>query len=83
MKTLALLLPLLLTQIIYSAPEDEKVSSLPEYSYDGPLYSGYLIISEKKKLHYMFNIALENSASKPVILWLNGGPRLFFIRWLG
>ena len=74
MKALTLILSLFLAIAIYSAPEEEKVTSLPEYSYEGPLYSGYLIISEKKKLHYMFNIALEDAENKPLILWLNGGP---------
>ena len=74
MKALTLIFLLLLIQVIYPAPEEEKVASLPEYSYDGPLYSGYLIISEKKKLHYMLNIAKEEPEKKPLVLWLNGGP---------
>jgi serine carboxypeptidase-like clade 2 len=73
MKVLKLIIPLILIKYIFSFPEEDKVTSLPDYSYTGELYSGYLNVSEIKKFHYMFNIA-PDSANKPLVLWLNGGP---------
>ena len=73
MKALKLIFPLILFQLIYSFPQEDKVTSLPDYSYEGELYSGYLNVSEIKKFHYMFNIA-PDSENKPLVLWLNGGP---------
>ena len=73
MKVLKLIIPLILIQYIFSFPEEDKVTSLPDYSYTGELYSGYLNVSEIKKFHYMFNIA-PDSPNKPLVLWLNGGP---------
>ena len=73
MKALRLIIPLILFQLIYSFPQEDKVTSLPDYSYEGELYSGYLNVSEIKKFHYMFNIA-PDSENKPLVLWLNGGP---------
>ena len=74
MKTLMILFSFFLIQSIYSFPEEDKVDSLPDYSYNGTLYSGYLNVSDVKKFHYMFNIPKENPDSKPLVLWLNGGP---------
>ena len=54
MKSLPLILSLLFFQSIYSFEED-KVESIPDYSYNGTLFSGYLNVSEVKKFHYMFN----------------------------
>ena len=38
------------------------------------MYSGYVDASPTKHLHYVFVEAETDSASKPVVLWLNGGP---------
>ncbi len=73
MKALKQIIPLFLFQLIYSFPQEDKVTSLPDYSYTGELYSGYLNVSEIKKFHYIFNIA-PDSENKPLVLWLNGGP---------
>ena len=73
MNTSKLIILFLLIQAIYSAVEEDKVTALPDYSFNGTLYSGYLIINEIKKLHYMFNIAIEDSENN-LVLWLNGGP---------
>ena len=75
MKILSLILSILLIQSIYSAAEEDKVNNLPDYSYNGTLYSGYLNVSETKKFHYFFNLAKNDTDNKkPLILWLNGGP---------
>ena len=52
----------------------DEVKSIPDYSYKGKLYSGYLDVSDVKKFHYMFNYAHEDYENKPLVLWLNGGP---------
>ena len=74
MKAFTILFYLFLFQSIYSLIEDDLVDSIPEYSYRGTLYSGYLDVSDVKKFHYMFNLADENPEKKPLVLWLNGGP---------
>ena len=48
MKVLSLILSIFLFQSIYSSAKEDKVTNFPYYSYDGPLYSGYLNVSEKK-----------------------------------
>ena len=75
MKVLSLILSIFLFQSIYSSAKEDKVTNFPDYSYDGPLYSGYLNVSETKKFHYIFNEAKNDSENKkPLVLWLNGGP---------
>ena len=74
MKALTIILYLYLFQSIISSIEDDKVKSIPDYSYRGLLYSGYLDVSPVKKFHYMFNSAYEDADHKPLLLWLNGGP---------
>ena len=74
MAALKLLLPLLLIQSYLTAPEEDKVTSLPDYSYDGILYSGYLNVSSTKKYHYVFSFSKEDPDKKPLVVWFNGGP---------
>ena len=74
MTILKLLLPLLLIQSYFTAPEEDKVTSLPDYSYDGILYSGYLNVSATKKYHYVFSFSKEEPDKKPLVVWFNGGP---------
>ena len=74
MKALILILSLILFLSINTAPEDEKVQSLPDYSFPAQIYSGYLNVSAVKKFHYLFNLAQEDPQNKPLALWLNGGP---------
>ena len=69
-----LLLFSLLLNISLQAVESDIVNSLPDYSYKGRLYSGYLSASPVKQFHYMFNIAHEDPDHKPLVLWFNGGP---------
>ncbi|KAI3909716.1 hypothetical protein MKW98_014133 [Papaver atlanticum] len=37
-------------------------------------YSGYVDVNKDKALFYWFFEAVENPSSKPLLLWLNGGP---------
>jgi len=37
-------------------------------------YSGYLKVSETKRLHYMFIESESEPSTDPVVIWFNGGP---------
>ena len=74
MKSLTLIISLVLFQSIYTYKEEDKVQSLPDYAYNGTLYSGYLDVSDIKKFHYMLNIAEGDAEKKPLVVWFNGGP---------
>ena len=74
MRAFSLIIPFILIKAIYLFLEEDKVSGLPDYSYNGTLYSGYLDVSEIKKFHYLLNIAIDDWEHKPLVLWLNGGP---------
>jgi serine carboxypeptidase-like clade 2 len=58
--------------------EADKISALPgqppRVNFDQ--YSGYVTVSEKhfRELFYYFVEAPYQAASKPLVLWLNGGP---------
>ncbi|KAL6523519.1 Serine carboxypeptidase-like 45 [Orobanche gracilis] len=56
---------------------DDKLSSLPDQpKVDFQQYSGYITIDEKHKRSYFYYFveAETEPASKPLVLWLNGGP---------
>ena len=69
-----ILLFFILINITLEKAEDDIVTSLPDYSYKGRLYSGYLKAGSVKQFHYMFNLAHEDPDHKPLVLWFNGGP---------
>ena len=60
--------------LINSLTESDLVTSLPDYPYYSSFYSGYLSASQTKQFHYIFTPSDINPESKPLILWLNGGP---------
>ena len=68
------LLLLILINISSQTAENDIVKSLPDYSYKGRLYSGYLQAGSVKYFHYMFNLAHEDNEHKPLVVWFNGGP---------
>eukprot|EP00937_MAST-01D_sp_MAST-1D-sp2_P002642 g2642.t1 len=60
-----------------SQKNKDRVTTMP--GFDGPLpsahYSGYLSVGGgTKMLHYYLQEADTSPASKPLLLWLNGGP---------
>ncbi|XP_044467358.1 serine carboxypeptidase-like 45 [Mangifera indica] len=60
-----------------AGPEADKITSLPgQPQVTFQQYSGYITIDEhqKKALFYYFVEAETDPASKPLVLWLNGGP---------
>ena len=80
-------LSLTLAPYVAAAPDADAVPTLPDFGAPPtPQYSGYLnakgtadkpgcATSEKEcQLHYWFAAAEGDSLSKPVVLWLNGGP---------
>jgi carboxypeptidase C (cathepsin A) len=73
-STYLLLLSVLLNNLPPQDHEDDLVKSLPNFTYDGTIYSGYLKAGPNKFFHYMFNLAYEKPEEKPLVLWLNGGP---------
>ncbi|KAJ0576002.1 putative carboxypeptidase D [Helianthus annuus] len=56
----------------------DQVSSLPGQSFnvDFSHYAGYVTVNEEsgRALFYWLTQATEDPASKPLVLWLNGGP---------
>ena len=59
-----------------AAFDDDKIDQIPGYpSGKVTAYAGYLSTeSSLRKLHYVFLMSTDNSTTKPVTLWLNGGP---------
>lgn len=61
-----------------SLQELDKVSKLPgqDFSVSFAHYSGYVTVNEKsgRALFYWFTEAVDDPSSKPLVLWLNGGP---------
>lgn len=61
---------------VNSISEVDKISSLPQQPKVGfQQYAGYITVDEvqKRALFYYFVEAEVEPASKPVVLWLNGG----------
>ncbi|CAN1257732.1 Serine carboxypeptidase-like 45 [Linum perenne] len=58
----------------YEADKMVKLPGQPEVSFQQ--YAGYVTVDEtqQRKLFYYFVEAQTNSTSKPLVLWLNGGP---------
>lgn len=56
----------------------DRVQNLPGQNFDVNFahYSGYVTVNEKygRALFYWFVEAVEDPQSKPLLLWLNGGP---------
>jgi len=87
-ESLVLLLPLAFLLVVpfvvsSSSPspsevqENERVLQLPGQSFDVSFaqYSGYITVDKHsgRNLFYWFFEAAEDAASKPLVLWLNGG----------
>lgn len=59
-------------------PNENRVLHLPGQNFDVKFkhFSGYITVNEEsgRELFYWFVEAVEDPSSKPVVLWLNGGP---------
>lgn len=66
-------------EAILSQKEQDKVSQLPGQNFNVNFahYSGFVTTNEKmgRALFYWLFEAAEDPASKPLVLWLNGGNR--------
>ncbi|XP_050227921.1 serine carboxypeptidase-like 45 isoform X2 [Mercurialis annua] len=61
----------------FSSKEDDKLASLPgQRQVSFHQYAGYITVDEtqQRALFYYFVEAEVDPASKPLVLWLNGGP---------
>jgi len=58
-----------------AGPQEDMVISLPNITLTDTMYSGYLPITETKKLHYVLVASNStNAATDPLLIWFNGGP---------
>ncbi|XP_072259935.1 lysosomal protective protein-like [Pyxicephalus adspersus] len=73
---LLLLLVFLVAWSADAAPLKDKIAYLPGLDEQPSFhqYSGYLNVTGGKYLHYWFVECQKDPSSKPVVLWLNGGP---------
>ncbi|KAH0894872.1 hypothetical protein HID58_057301 [Brassica napus] len=69
---------LCICEALLSQKEQDKVTKLPgqNFNVDFAHYSGFVTTNEKlgRALFYWFFEAADDAASKPLVLWLNGGP---------
>ena len=65
----------LLLALAAAAPEEDNVPSLPQCpGFRHAVYSGYLKVSETKKLHYVLTESDKDPSNDPLVIWFNGGP---------
>lgn len=66
--------------IVSALPHPDKIIQLPGQPQVGfQQFSGYVTVDDKKQrsLFYYFVEAETNPASKPLVLWLNGGTQIW------
>lgn len=70
---------LCICEALLSQKEQDKVTKLPgqNFNVDFAHYSGFVTTNEKlgRALFYWFFEAADDAASKPLVLWLNGGSK--------
>jgi carboxypeptidase C (cathepsin A) len=72
---LYLSLLLLLSLPLIQADESDIMFSLPDCnSFFYNSYSGYLKVTDKKSLHYVFIESQDDPLTDPLMIWFNGGP---------
>lgn len=64
----------MLIGIAVSAPAADKVTSMPNMTFNQDLYSGYVNITATKRLHYVFVESASDPTKDPLLMWFNGGP---------
>lgn len=58
-----------------SAPAEDIVTQLPGCeNFNFTQYSGYLNVSDTKRLHYILVESMDNPQTDPLLIWFNGGP---------
>lgn len=61
------------TTVSAPGPDSDLIKNLPGCALKVPSYSGYLEITETKKLHYVF-FGSQDKTTDPLVIWFNGGP---------
>ncbi|KDP37688.1 hypothetical protein JCGZ_06345 [Jatropha curcas] len=77
MAVICVLLMQIFRAVGSSSKEEDKILSLPgQPKVSFKQYAGYVTINERQQraLFYYFVEAERDTASKPLVLWLNGGP---------
>ena len=75
MRKLALLSILGLATTVSALKASDYVMGLPDCDrLNSDWFSGYLKVSEKKELHYVFVTSMNDYTTDPVVVWFNGGP---------
>eukprot|EP01031_Cornospumella_fuschlensis_P030191 gene30191-36469_t len=71
-------LPQMLRQLSANSDESHKVNSLPGFTDSSSLnhYAGHILVDEKHNGHFFYWLfeSPADSARKPLVIWLNGGP---------
>ena len=65
--------------VAYAAKGEDEVTQIPAtngtmINMPTPTYSGYLNVTDTKKLHYVFVESKNDSTNDPLVIWFNGGP---------
>jgi carboxypeptidase C (cathepsin A) len=59
----------------FAADEADRMGALPEApEFTTATYSGYLTVTDTKRLHYVFTESETDPTNDPVVIWFNGGP---------
>ena len=54
-------------------PDAELIKNLPNCTLNTDSYSGYLTVTDTKKLHYVL-VGSQGKPEDPLVIWFNGGP---------
>ena len=60
------------TAFAFEGDRMKNLPDAPEFVTD--MYSGFLDVSETKRLHYVFAESESDPVLDPVVIWFNGGP---------
>lgn len=55
-------------------PDADLIKNLPDCTLNTDSYSGYLTVTDTKKLHYVYVASQDKPVEDPLVIWFNGGP---------
>ena len=65
----------LIAAIANAADEADRMGNLPDApEFVTAMYSGFLKVTDTKRLHYVFAESETDPVNDPVVIWFNGGP---------